>query len=101
MPGHKIYKTTKKGKKMANTVKQQRTRAGLIQYNIHPKQQLLNFVEVREYIKFRFYESEYFYNVEILMATEFAIKSILEDLPKHIMCHINASSNRFELFIDK
>lgn len=67
-----------------------------------PKQRLLNYLEgLVDKVDFRIYDYQGFYNAEIIFAPEFAIPALINNLPENIHCHINASTEKFELFIDK
>ena len=69
--------------------------------HIHPKQKLLNLVENTPLISWNFYESDHFYNVEILLAAEVSLKGLMYRMPEGVMFHINGHTRHFEFFIDK
>ena len=68
---------------------------------IHPKQLLLNFVESEGGVVWQFYETGYFYNIAVLLASEVALSGLLYRMPKGVMYHINSATEHFEFFIDK
>jgi len=68
---------------------------------IHPKQYLLYFIEVEGGVIWRHYESNGFYTVVILGASEVAISGLIYRMPKGIMFHVSFETNQFEFFIDK
>ena len=93
---------TTKLKKMCTTL----TERKYIRHDLiaHPKQLLKNYVEQfdKKYLHWHFYESDGYYNVEILGGTtEFMIREIVTSIPAYLMMHINPITNRLEFFIDK
>ena len=67
----------------------------------HPKQFLINFVESEGGVIWSAYDTDSFYNVIILSATEVALSGLLYRKPNCIMYHISYQTGRFEFFIDR
>lgn len=64
------------------------------------KQALINFFERMDMVEWNFYERNGFFTVEVFFTDEYNLKRMFEIMPHYFHAHINAETNRLEVFTD-
>lgn len=64
------------------------------------KQALINFFERLDMVDWKFYERGSFFTVEVFFTDEYNLRRIFETMPHYFHAHINAKTNRLEVFTD-